>query len=54
MKRSIYIVFLALIAVAIVSLLFWLVTGEFNLVAPILGAMVVVILSIKATKNKNF
>lgn len=54
MKRSIYIVFLALIAVAIVSLLFWLVTGKFNLVAPILGAMVVVILSIKATKNKNF
>jgi len=49
-KRLIYI---SLLAVAIVSLVFWLITGEINIVAPILGAMVVVILSIKATKNKT-
>lgn len=54
MKRFIYTILLTFLAAAVVSLIFWLITGEFNLVAPILGAVVVAILSIKATKNKNF
>ncbi|REE08369.1 hypothetical protein DFQ09_10748 [Winogradskyella pacifica] len=54
MKRLIYILLAALLAVTVVSLIFWLITGEINVVASILGAIVVVLLSIKASKDKNF
>lgn len=53
MKHFSYTLFLALLAAAVVSLIFWLITGELNLVPPILGAIVVVILAIKASKNKK-
>lgn len=53
MKRLIYILLAALLAVTVVSLIFWLVTGEINIVASILGAVVVVLLSIKALKDEN-
>ncbi|REE08376.1 hypothetical protein DFQ09_10755 [Winogradskyella pacifica] len=52
MKRFIYILLIALLAVALVSLIFWLITGELNLVAPIFGAIAFVILAIKTSKNK--
>ncbi|WP_179334084.1 hypothetical protein [Winogradskyella costae] len=54
MKRVIYILLAALLAVTVVSLIFWLITGEVNIVASITGAMVVVLLSIKASKDKHF
>ncbi|EPR72268.1 hypothetical protein ADIWIN_2768 [Winogradskyella psychrotolerans RS-3] len=54
MKRVIYISLAALLAVMVVSLIFWLVTGEVNIVAPVMGAIIVVLLAIKASKNKNF
>lgn len=53
MKRSIYILLPALLAAIVVSLIFWLITGEINLVAPILGALVVVIFAVKTSKNKK-
>jgi hypothetical protein len=47
----VYIPLLVLLSVTVVSFVFWLITGELHIIAPILGAMIVVILSIKNSKN---
>ncbi|MEP5935261.1 MAG: hypothetical protein ABJ218_09085 [Winogradskyella arenosi] len=54
MKRLLYILLAALLAVIVVSLIFWLITGGVNIVAPITGAIIVILLAIKASKDKNF
>jgi len=56
MKHFTYTILFAVLAVIIVSLGFWLITGKINIVAPILGAIVAVILSIRyyqIKSNKN-
>lgn len=53
MKRSIYIILIAVLAVAIVSSAIWLITGKINIVTPILGAIVAVILSIRYYQIKS-
>ncbi len=49
MKRIIILFLIGILSAIVVAFIFKLITGEFNLVAPILGGMVVVLMAIRKT-----
>lgn len=53
MKLIIQTTVIGILATAIVSLVFWLVTGALNIIAPIMG-LITALLYFKASNDENF
>lgn len=51
MKRIIILLLIGIVCAFVVAFIFKLITGEFNLVAPLIGGMVAILLSIRKTSK---